>query len=306
MADHMPEILAANFRSLQLELRAGHLGSKITDFSGDSSRRFNAWLRDIETMGLAVEATDSTMRSLAVQSVKGQAAEFIGRLFSESPNISWEELKARMTAQFSDEGDREIALQRLRKLKQNKGEAIQSFGERIRRTAIDAYPGQNLQNPIISEVLVNTLIEGVCNDRIAHKLIRSHPESFDSAMGIAIREQQTYRLFELRRKEEDMEVDAVAKSNPSISPTQNEVFEELVARLESLEKNQSWKRPQKPFSQSGAFSKQKPANQIKRDNKWTEDGRPICNFCGITGHKWKECRKRRSQNQATSRSQAKN
>ena len=49
MADHMPEILAASFHSLQLELRAGHLGSKILDFSGDSYRRFNAWLRDIKT-----------------------------------------------------------------------------------------------------------------------------------------------------------------------------------------------------------------------------------------------------------------
>ena len=66
MAEHVPDVLAASFRSLQLELRAGHLGSKITDFSGDSSRRFNAWLRDIETMGLAVGATDSTMRVLAV------------------------------------------------------------------------------------------------------------------------------------------------------------------------------------------------------------------------------------------------
>ena len=303
MADHMPEILAASFRSLQLELRAGHLGSKITDFSGDSSRRFNAWLRDIETMGLAVEATDSTMRSLAVQSVKGQAAEFIGRLFSESPNINWEELKARMRAQFSDEGDREIALQRLRKLKQNKGEAIQSFGERIRRTVIDAYPGQNLQNPIISEVLVTTLIEGVCNDRIAHKLIRSHPDNFDNTMAIALREQQTYRLFELRRKEEDMEVAAVAKSNPGISPTQTEVFEKLVARLESLEKRQSWQKPHKPASRSRTVLKHETEHQRNQPNKWTDDGRPICNYCGIIGHKWKECRKRK---QADTRPENKN
>lgn len=292
MAEHVPDVLAASFRSLQLELRAGHLGSKITDFSGDSSRRFNAWLRDIETMGLAVEATDSTMRSLAVQSVKGQAAEFIGRLFSETPNISWEELKARMMAQFSDEGDREIALQRLRKLKQNKGESVQAFGERIRRTAIDAYPGQNLQNPIIGEVLVNTLIEGVGNDRIAHKLIRTRPDSFEGAMAIALREQQTYRLFELRRKEEDMEVDVVSRSNVNSPTAEAKVLDKIIARLESLEKRPNWQNPPKSYRPNRPTNPG-PENRPKQENKWTDDGRPICNFCSIIGHKWKECRKRK-------------
>jgi hypothetical protein len=115
MADMMPEVVASSFRALQLKMRANKLSKKITDFSGDSSRRFHAWIRDIETMGLAVEATDSTMRSLAVQSVRGHAAEFLSRLIGENPQITWDQLKTRMRAQFSDDGDREIALQNCEK-----------------------------------------------------------------------------------------------------------------------------------------------------------------------------------------------
>ena len=71
MAEMMPELIASSFRNLQLELRAAKLGEKISDFSGDSSRRFHAWIRDIETM-----------RSLAVQSVRGHAAEFLSRIIA--------------------------------------------------------------------------------------------------------------------------------------------------------------------------------------------------------------------------------
>jgi hypothetical protein len=97
-------------------------------------------------------------------------------------------------------------------------------------------------------------------------------------MALALREQQTARLFELRRKEEPMEVDAA-----SVAPKaeQNEVLEQIVARLESLKQDL---RP-KPT----AIVKPKPRN------KWTPDGRPICNFCSKIGHKWKECRSRLSK-----------
>ena len=291
MAEMMPELIASSFRNLQLELRAAKLGEKISDFSGDSSRRFHAWIRDIETMGLAVEATDGTMRSLAVQSVRGHAAEFLSRIIAENPQGTWELIKARMTAQFSDESDREIALQKLRKLKQNKGETIQSFGERIRKTARDAYPGQNLENPIISEVLVGTLIEGSISDKIAQKLIRSHPDSFEGAMQLALREQQNTRLFELRRKEEDMEIDAVSSCDthkPGAKET--EFYEKLIARLESLEKGAS--KPQTPNYRENPTSKR---SKPRIEYKWTEDGRPVCNYCAKPGHKWLECKKRMSE-----------
>lgn len=276
-ADMMPEVLAQSFRALQLEIRAGNLGERITDFSGDNSRRYHAWIRDLETTGLAAEATDSTMRALAVRSVRGHAAEFLSRVISESPQITWADLKQKMKAHFSDDGDREIALQKLRKLKQNKGESIQAFGERIRKIAVDAYPGQDLDNPVICDTLVGTLIEGTVSDRIATKLLRSKPDSFEAAMGMALREQQTSRLFELRRKEEAMEVDVVQQSpqNPSV-----EVLEGLVARLESIEKR-AFQKPKSNKKQN-----------FKPANRFTDDGRPICNFCNKVGHKWKECRSR--------------
>lgn len=286
MAEQLPEILAASLKGLRLELRAGQMGSKISDFSGESSRRFNQWIRDIELTGLAVEASDSVMRSLTVQSVKGQAAEFVARLVSEDRNISWNELKARLIAQYSDESEREIAVQRLRRMKQNKGETIQCFGERIRRTALDAYPGQNINNPVISEVLVNSLIDGCIQDRIAQKLLRSRPDSFDAALTLAIREQQTNKLFEMRRREEPMEVDAVAAAKIARAE-ETAVLEKLVARLEALEKTE------KPKPSNSRYQKP-PKQNFKPDNKWTEDGRPICNYCSRVGHTWRECRRRLS------------
>ena len=234
------------------------------------------------------------MRSLVAQSVKGQAAEFLARVISETPDITWHALKARLMEQYNDQGDREIAVQRLQKLKQHPGETIQCFSERIRRTAMDAYPGKNLNDDILSKVCVNTLVDGCLNDRIAQKLIRSRPDGFDAAITMAIREQQTHRLFEMRRKEEPMEVDAVTAAKNSKPAADTAVLEKLVARLEALEHRQQPK-PSRP-------SYQKP----KPNFKWTDDGRPVCSFCSKIGHKWRECRQRRSQGHSRNTTQTKN
>ena len=187
MAD-VGNLIATAFRSLQLEMRAGRLGNRIIDFSVESRRRFPDWLRDVERVGAAAEADDALMRAVVCQSLKKAAAEYFVRIIRENPMATWDELKQQMRAQYSDSSDVHIAQQKLRQVKQTKGENVQSFCERVRKLANEAYPGQNLDNPVTRTALIDVLIQGANNDGIAKKLIRSRPDNFKNAVQMAIRE----------------------------------------------------------------------------------------------------------------------
>ena len=290
MADVSHMIVTA-FRDLQLEMRAGRLGARITDFSGESSRRFSDWLRDVERVGAAAEATDPLMRAIVCQSLKGAAAEFFARVMREQPQATWAELRQLLVAQYSDASDVHIALQKLRNLKQRKDENVQAFCERVRKLAQEAYPGQDLNNDIIKGSLIDVLIQGTSNDSIARKLVRSRPDSFEAAAEQAIREQQAARQFNLSRKEEEMEVDSVSQARlegllsrlegATSPPTQ---LETLIARVERLEQEKTRQSPRKTPAENPSHNRKKPV--------WTADGKPVCLYCDKVGHKISQCRKR--------------
>ena len=49
--------------------------------------------------------------------------------------------------------------------------------------------------------------------------------------------------------------------------------------------------------QSATYRMGAPVSRRDQPLRWASDGRPICRFCGITGHIQRECRKRMSQRQ---------
>ena len=206
--------LANSFQQLQMELRAGRLGKEVSKFNGDGHHRFRRWVSDVERVGVALNANDNAMLALCFETLKGPAAENLTRIVRATPNITWQQLRARLTAQYSDVSDAHIALQTLRKIKQKAGESMEAFADRVRTLSEEAYPGVDLQQPLIQNSLVEALIDGVLDDGISKKLMRARQglADFDTAVQFAVREQQVNKQYGLRRRgEEPMDVSGVKR-----------------------------------------------------------------------------------------------
>ncbi|ESP00186.1 hypothetical protein LOTGIDRAFT_173423 [Lottia gigantea] len=128
-----------NFQQLMLELRAQGLPQQVRNFSGEGGKRFSEWIRDIGKAGVSVSANDSRLVGLALQTSTGLAGNFVLRHIKANPNISSRDLKAILSARFSDHSDQQFTLQKLRRAKQSHGESVQAFGDKLINLADDAY-----------------------------------------------------------------------------------------------------------------------------------------------------------------------
>ena len=297
------------FHNIQMELRAGRMGKRIPDFNGDGSRRFREWLADVERIGAALNADDGTIKALCFESLKGPAAEHFSRINRNYPGAPWQQVRQALIGQYSDIGDNHLALQKLRRIRQKRGETIQSFVERIRSLGQEAYPNQNHNNPLIQDSLIGALIDGVCDDHIARKLIRERPDDFEDAVTISIREQQAAKHFSMRRQtdEEPMNVSQVSRPKldekvdqlcdqldrllPQTQQPIQPIVENLLAKVDSLEQRVS---NQSRYLKQQSYAKREGPSKPRQDKRqWTTDGKPICLYCQKAGHIQKDCRKRR-------------
>ena len=290
------------FHQLQMELRASRLGKRVSDFSGESPKKFREWISDIERVGRALNADDNTMKALCLESVKGTAAEFFSRITTANPQATWREIRNLLHEQYSDTNDTHLATQRLRRVRQKRGETVQSFAERIRILANDAYPNQDIAHPFVQNALIETLIEGVLDDAVAKRLIRHTPDTFQGAVTLAVQEQQAARHFELRRgTDEPMDVSMSSQKmdkvdmlcdkldnifNPRLNvnkPSLEDKLDMLVGKVDEMEervnRNQTTiaKRPSNAFYKTTGRSQAPNDSKVAQDmRRWTTDGRPIC------------------------------
>ena len=290
-----PNPIRDGLNDLKLELRAQSLIKQIREFDGESSRKFRDWLREIDRAGTIVNATDERYKSFVLQTLRGNAADFLSRVLRLTPDITWARLRESLIQQYSDTGDAHIAKTKLRRLTQRKGETIQNFSERIFALAEEAYAGQPIANPLIQQTLVDVLIEGVENSSISKRLIRERPATLEAALNIAVREQQDAKAFELRRRhEEPMDVSAVTSANDAKFEMLADAIIGLKTQIESVmavtEKGRS---PQQPSSNAPAAH---ASSNDPHKFQWTSDNKPICFYCKKIGHVQRECRKKRFDN----------
>ena len=274
-------VVQDSFKQLQLEIRADSLSKHVRDFNGEGSRRFQEWIRDIERVGTALNADDERYRVLALQTLKGPAADFLTRILRTNPNLNWDRIKRRLGQQYSDQSDVHLTQQKLRRLTQQKGESVQTFSERILGLADDAYPGHNIDNPLIQSVLIDAFIDGLTDDHIARRLIRNVPGTFNQAVQVAADEQQASRAFSIRRRDEPMEVDSIAVENGQAIGQLRKQMEVLNTKIGQMTQGETIPKSK--------FGSKKPRYE------WTSEGKPICFFCKKIGHKQSQCYSKKRQ-----------
>ena len=268
-------------RKIQLEFRTQGIKATVRTFSGEGARKFADWIKDMKKASTLVDGDNDRLRSLALETLQGSAADFLSRKIKAKPAITFDEIKKVMTEQYSDLADTQLALRQLRKMKQRPDENVQNYAERLIALCDDAFPEHDVNDEHIQKQLVETFTDGVRDNGIARKLIRSRPNTLDSAVETATQEQQTARAFELRREEVPMEIDAIVKVEQTMEKRINDLTSKVdsaLAMIVAAVQNQGPQHEEKkPFTH-------------KKKYEFTNSGAPICAYCKKVGHIQAVCR----------------
>ena len=227
------QLLAHHFTRLEQEMRANGVLNRIGTFSGEGSgTKFTEWKKAMDRVKVALKADDDRMRFLTLQSLTGQAAEYASSLVREDANITWTSLKDHLRERYSDLADVLYARQRLRRLKQKRGETVQNYFQRIVSLAEESYTSEELTQDVLQGEMIEIFVYGLTDAGTAKRLLRYRPKNMAAALKLATTEQSANRTFELRRShEEPMEVDAVhggsQENAPGTGPGMSQMMNEV-------------------------------------------------------------------------------
>ena len=204
-----------SFDALTLEIRAQGSSNSVRSYDGEGTQRFNEWTADMNRLRAQLSADDTRTRVLVLQTLSSGAAEFATRIIQENPNISWKELHKTLSDRFNEYSDQQYARQTLKRISQRKSESIQTYFERLLMAAKNAWLGEDLKDKYIQQQLAEIFTDGLKDDHVARKLIRTRPKTMDEALKTASEEVQNHKSFDLRRggsKQhiEPMDVDVIS------------------------------------------------------------------------------------------------
>lgn len=269
------QVWSQHFNQLHMELRTKNALDAIRKFDGEGQQAFSSWLRDMEKARLTTQGDDAQMKRLAALTLVGPASEFAIRTSRENPLMTWAEFKRALKERYSNLADEQFARQVLKRLRQGAAEGVQNFAERILIAAEEAHAGADLTAPVIQQNLVEIFVDGITSKYVARKLIKLKPATLADAVRVATGEDLASKAFELRRGEEDMEIDllgAVASPPSSnmaaLMATVGQLTEQVSKLTTMVAKSQSV-RPRK--GRAGNF-------------RFTTEGKPICAACDQVGH----------------------
>ena len=201
------QMLSNALENVVQEIRIQSLTKHVRACHGEGTTKFTNWLQDMNQV--ATTCDSERICVLATLTLGGTAGILISRMIKEDATISWETLRKKLRERYGDD-DIRWALEKLRHMKQKKGEAVQNFAERLRAAGRDAF-----QNPVSEEAqkeMVNIFQKGLQDDQLVRRLIRKRFNKFEEAVDYAADEQRTDRTFDRYRHKDEtepMEIDLV-------------------------------------------------------------------------------------------------
>ena len=223
-----------DLEAITLELRMQGCSSKIRVFDGGNSEKYQLWLQDMERYLTQLGSDDARARILTLQTLVGPAADFATREIRANPAITWEELKVKLDARYNDMADLAFARQKLRRMTQSRSESVQNYFERLMVHARHAYGETQLQNKFVQQQLVEIFLDGLLDDHMVRRLIRSKPSTLDKALELATAEQQAKKTFDLRRVPYSQEQPMPMEINVMDYGTHDTDLREIRAKLETM------------------------------------------------------------------------
>ena len=278
------DIVTDHLTKLEQEMRATGAHDHIKTFSGEEETScFIQWLKAMEQLQVTLQATDGRMRFITLQTLTGPAVEYVTGIINNTPNISWDTLKQLLRDHFTDLSDVLYARKTLKGLKQHSGESVQNFMQRVRGLAEEGYPGHDLKQNLLQEKLVDFFLDGLeCNDMVK-QLLRLRPETLDQALELAIHEQVTNKMFQLRRGPTTTTLNSIQREPRHFGENENCTKQhDLDLRLTRLEQEVGVL-----LSQSRELTSNQ--NDVPRTYAEVVQGHLFCNHCQKAGHASSSC-----------------
>ena len=203
--------ITVQLASLTSAVHSQGVANIVPTFSGNPAHYKN-WIKAIQRYEILTGVDDNKLKGITLQTAQGPVADFIARWMNDHPTQTWAILKAELQSRFGKITDRSIAFSLLRRVRQERGESVQIYAERLLAIAEDAFQGQDQADlAAIERQLVGFFIEGLAFDYLKMKVMRENPDRLQAAVHIAMTEQNLRRKFNLRTGREDraepMEVD---------------------------------------------------------------------------------------------------
>jgi hypothetical protein len=86
----------------------------------------------------------------------------------------------------------------MRRTKQFDGESVQLFAERLLQISEDAFDSDRIADPLIQQQLIDIFCDGLAYDYLRMKILRENPRTLESAVEIAMKEQNLRKRLILR------------------------------------------------------------------------------------------------------------
>ena len=176
----------AELANVSNALAAQGISSIVSRFDGNA-KNFREWIKSIEKYSMLTGVDDARRKLIAYQTSGGAVSGFIERYMTQNPNHNWGQMKAQLAVRFSDVTDGQMALSLLRQCKQNVGESIHNYAERILSLAETAYDNQG--GDPIERQLIDIFVDGLNNDQLKMKILRDQPATLQGAVAVATNEQ---------------------------------------------------------------------------------------------------------------------
>ena len=205
MEEHFNQLTGA-MQNLIVTMNKNDVDSAIVHidkFNGDQ-HKFSSWIKQIERYCRRKNCDDEAKINIATLTSEGPAADFIDRWVENTqlPAQTFDILKDKLIKHFADVSTPDQARIMLRRLKQKPNENVSAFGGRVYNVAKDAFteydPNQRETRKLIENEMIISFVDGLSNDSIKLRIMRSQPDTFEAALDLALNEQSLQRRFDAR------------------------------------------------------------------------------------------------------------
>ena len=204
------ESLANKLGNVSNALDTQGLGQFVQSFDGNEME-FQSWIKSIDKYALIKGLNDEKTKMVSYQTATGPISDFIFRFLNKNNNCTWVDLKTELTSKFSDYNDSQHAMNLLRHIKQNLGENIHMYAERLIQIAKDAFKGNNgddlINSTLVQRQLIDYFVDGLIDDSLKIKVIRDAPVKLSAAITLTSREQTLRNRVNLRLNRDNKHCD---------------------------------------------------------------------------------------------------
>ena len=227
------------------------------------------WFSSFERIARANEWNVTKQGRMISAYLRGPAADHFEKLDTREKS-NYGAIKDSLIERFSPADMRRSAYSNLAGRKQGKMESVNEFVSAIQRLVFRSFPS-GVDNEIIEMTAREHFILGLRHE-LMRRVTMADPKTFSDAIRIALRE-------------ESFETNYAPERVNAVEPQKNDQMTKVIGLLGKLLKNNDVS--ERNFN----YRKGNPRNSGTR-NKFTRDGRPVCNFCSRPGHLERNCWKK--------------